>query len=289
MSHIHISDGFISPLWGLGGYIAVGFIMFFILKKIKETDLRRKIPMTGVVAALMLIGMSVPLGPLPIHLSLAVLSGIIAGPALGFIAVFVVCFLLAFFGHGGMTLVGLNTLIIGAEVFVGSMLFRLFSKKLTAFKSASIATAIAVGVSMTLSIGLIAVTIGLPEAVAIKFGHNHNEQEVTYQDNHHNQVYDKVHEQDDLQYQDEHYQNYDDNNSQYQDEHHHHDQEIKNINFLFLSGWAAIIIIFLIGICLESIGTGLIVQFFNKIRPDIINQSDITKSDTTKPDTTVSE
>lgn len=276
MSHIHISDGLISPLWGLGGYLAVGFIMFFILKKIKETDLKRKVPMTGVVAALMLIGMSVPLGPLPIHLSLAVLSGIIAGPALGFIAVFVVNFLLAFFGHGGMTIVGLNTLIIGTEAFVGSLLFRLLSKKLTAFKSASIATAIAVFVSMTLMVGLIGISTGVTEAIVHKFGHSHeNQEEVTYQNDH---LY-KDDKQDDFQYQN---QIHEGDNSRYQDDNHNHNghgKDLKDIDFLFLSGWAAIAIIFLVGICIESLGTGLIVKFFNKIRPDITNQSNTTMAD----------
>ncbi|NLI59162.1 MAG: hypothetical protein GX387_11725 [Clostridium sp.] len=259
MSHIHISDGVISAFWGLGGYLIVGFIMFFILKKIKETDLKRKVPMTGVVAALMLIGMSVPLGPLPIHLSLAVLSGIIAGPALGFIAVFVVNFLLAFFGHGGMTIVGLNTLIVGAEVFVGSLLFRLLSKKLTAFKSASIATAIGVITSMALMIGLIGVSTGGYEAIADKFGHHHHKEEVTHHENH----------------EDHHLQQED----RQQEHHHDEEQDIEDVNFLFLSGWAAIIIILLLGIFIESMGTGLIVKFFNKIRPDITNQSNSTVTD----------
>ncbi|MDQ2086875.1 energy-coupling factor ABC transporter permease, partial [Herbivorax sp. ANBcel31] len=169
MSHIHVTDGFFHPFLGIAGYLITGLIIFLILKKVKETDLRRKIPMTGVVAALMLIGMSVPLGPLPVHLSLAVLSGIIAGPSLGFIAVFVVNFLLAFFGHGGMTVVGLNTLIIGSEVFVGSLLFRLLSKKLTIFKSAGLATAFAVVVSMSLMVGVVGTSGGASQAIAEHF------------------------------------------------------------------------------------------------------------------------
>jgi len=49
-----------------------------------------------------------------------------------------------------------------------------------------------------------------------------------------------------------------------QQEHHHdEEQDIEDVNFLFLSGWAAIIIILLLGIFIESMGTGLIVKFFN--------------------------
>ena len=65
-----------------------------------------------------------------------------------------------------------------------------------------------------------------------------------------------------------------------QTEHHHdEEQDIEDVNFLFLSGWAAIIIILLLGIFIESMGTGLIVKFFNKIRPDITNQSNSTVTD----------
>lgn len=253
MSHIHIPDGAVFPLWGLAGYLIAGFSIFLILRKIKKTDLKKKIPTTGVVAALMLIGMAVPLGPLPIHLSLAVLSGIIAGPSLGFIAVFVVNFLLAFFGHGGMTIVGINTLIIGAEVFVGSLLFRLLSKKLTVFKSASIATAIGIITSVTLMIGMIGVFTGGYGELVHKFTHHWHESEITYENGH------ESHEDVHLQHQE--------GGQRHEDEH-----DIKNVKFLFLSGWTAIIVILLLGIFIESMGTGLIVKFFSKIRPDITDQ-----------------
>ncbi|AUG58003.1 energy-coupling factor ABC transporter permease [Acetivibrio saccincola] len=260
MSHIHISDGVISAFWGLGGYLIVGLIIFLILRKVEKTDLKKKIPMTGVVAALMIVGMSVPLGPLPVHLSLAVLSAIIAGPALGFIAIFVVNFLLAFFGHGGMTIVGLNTIIIGAEAFVGSMLFRLLSKKLTPFKSASIATAIGVIVSMTMMIGLIGITTGGYEVFLHKFLDHHHEVE------HSNEGVHQKHEDGHLQQQ---------HGGEYNEEGH----DVKDVKFLFFSGWTAIVIILLLGIFTESMGTGLIVKFFNKIRPDITGESNTAVTD----------
>lgn len=66
----------------------------------KGGDIRRKIPFIGVVGALMLIFMSIPLGFIPVHLSLAVLCGILAGPELGFTAVFAVNTILSLMGHG---------------------------------------------------------------------------------------------------------------------------------------------------------------------------------------------
>ncbi|MDQ2088084.1 hypothetical protein RBH29_16780, partial [Herbivorax sp. ANBcel31] len=71
----------------------------------------------------------------------------------------------------------------------------------------------------------------------------------------------------------EHDSHEDDHHEHDSHEHDHHEHEIEDANFLLISGWAAIIIIFLVGIFIESIGTALIIKFFNKIRPDITNQN----------------
>ena len=86
-------------------------------------EARRKIPLLGVVAALMLVGMSTEFVPIAYHVNLSVLAGIIVGPAMGFLAAFIVDLILALFGHGGITVVGLNTLIIGAECALGYLSF----------------------------------------------------------------------------------------------------------------------------------------------------------------------
>ena len=71
----------------------------------------------------MLVGMSTELCRLPTRQP-DVLTGIIVGPAMGFMAAFIVDFILALFGHGGITVVGLNTLVIGAECALGYWVFR---------------------------------------------------------------------------------------------------------------------------------------------------------------------
>ena len=72
----------------------------------------------------MLVGMSTEFVPIAYHINLTVLAGIIVGPAMGFLAAFIVDLILALFGHGGITVVGLNTLIVGAECALGSLIFR---------------------------------------------------------------------------------------------------------------------------------------------------------------------
>ncbi len=163
MSHLHLPDGVISPLWWILGYIVTFIILTVLLKQMKGDEIRRKVPMTGIVAAIMMIAMSVPLGILPLHISLGVLSGILVGPGLGFIAVFVVNFILALISHGGITIVGLNTLVIGTEVLVGTYLYRTLSKKMKQMPSTIIATAIALILSLTLMIGIVSNAVGINE------------------------------------------------------------------------------------------------------------------------------
>jgi ABC-type Co2+ transport system permease subunit len=62
----------------------------------------------------MLAANALPLGPLEYHLTLSGPIGILLGPAGAFQAAFAVSAILALFGHGGFTVVGLNTLVLGA-------------------------------------------------------------------------------------------------------------------------------------------------------------------------------
>jgi cobalt/nickel transport system permease protein len=171
MSHIHFPDGVIPGVWWVPGYIAALAAIFLITKLTKAEEARRKIPFAGMGGALMLIAMSVPLGFIPLHFSMAVLTGIVVGPGLGFIIVFVVNLILAFLGHGGFTVVGLNTLLMGAEVFVGVSVFRLLAARFHPVPRAVLAAAAAIFVSVALMIGLVTAAVG-PEAV---YHHGHHE------------------------------------------------------------------------------------------------------------------
>lgn len=180
MSHLHIPDGVISPIWWILGYVFTFLILALLVKKMKGDEIRKKVPMTGIVAAIMMIAMSVPLGILPLHISLAVLSGILVGPGLGFIAVFVVNFILALISHGGITIVGLNTLVIGTEVLVGSYLYRILSKRIKQMPSTMIATALALILSLSLMIGIVSTAVGINEIAPHHHGVLANFQYLTF-------------------------------------------------------------------------------------------------------------
>jgi cobalt/nickel transport system permease protein len=239
MSHIHIPDGIIPLYIWIPAYLITFGIIFLISKSINKDHVKKLLPLTGVMAALMLIGMSVPLVIIPVHLSLAVLTGILIGPKLGFIVVFVVSLILATFGHGGFTIVGINSLVIGSEVFIGSMLFKLLGRKRKLI-GVVISTVIALIVSIALMFSVVGYAAGFSYAIP----HTHVE--------------------------DEHHEEH------LEDEHHEHDHEhlseaISEVNYLFFTGWIALILIFGFGVALETIVTALIVMFFYKVRPTLVD------------------
>jgi cobalt/nickel transport system permease protein len=159
MSHIHIPDG-VLPLWlVIAGWVVTLGILSFCVKRVRGVSLGQKLPLIGVVSALMIVGMTLEIVPIAYHINLSVIAGIVLGPALGFIAVFIVDLIVAMFGHGGITAVGLNTLIVGAEVVLGFYLFRaLRNSKLSAGPSAALATVFSLILSTSLMIGVVYVS-----------------------------------------------------------------------------------------------------------------------------------
>ena len=242
MSHIHIPDGVLPVIWCIIGYALTGMLLFFSIRRLEKGDLKKKVPYLGVVCALMLVTMSVPLGFLPFHINLTVLTGIIAGPALGFTAVFIVNLFLSFLGHGGITVVGVNTLILGIEVILGSQLFRLGRKYFRVVPAVALATLLALLMSTALMVGIVGVTqIGWSYAMP----HQHDGAHTTAHDTH-------------VASHDEHASN------------EPFAELLSEISFFKLSGMIAVGLILLLGIGLEMLVTVFMVKFFNKVRPDLI-------------------
>ena len=124
MSHIHLPDG-VLPAWlwilGFAGLAAAWWILF---RRVPLERWTRRLPLVGMMAAAMVLGASAEIVPIAYHVNLTVVSGILLGPSMVFLATLVVNVILALFGHGGVTVIGLNTLILGAEGIAGYYLFR---------------------------------------------------------------------------------------------------------------------------------------------------------------------
>ena len=134
MSHIHLPDG-ILPVWlWVSGWVATILIGALLSHSIKKESVSKRLPLLGMMAATMVLGASLEIVPIAYHVNLTVISGILLGPSLIFLATLVVNVILALFGHGGITVIGLNTLILSIEGILGYYFFKLLwrvSKRLT--------------------------------------------------------------------------------------------------------------------------------------------------------------
>ena len=159
MSHIHIPDG-VLPLWLVAiGWAGAIVLVWYAARRSRTAEVRRKVPLLGVVAALVLVSMSTEIVPIAYHVNLTVVAGVLLGPWLGAIAAFIVVLVLALLGHGGVTVIGLNTLMIATEMALGWGLFQLFVRMLGASRvrwAAAVATVLTLAVTTTLLVGIVA-------------------------------------------------------------------------------------------------------------------------------------
>lgn len=158
MSHLHIPDG-VLPLWlVIAGWTCTALLLAFCMYRVRSVELTRKIPLIGIISALMIVCMTLPVIPFAYHVNLSVVAGIILGPALAFISIFIVDLIIAMFGHGGITVVGLNTVVIGAEAVLGYYLFQMFRLLMGSYSvgwSAGIAAVSSLILSTTVLVGLL--------------------------------------------------------------------------------------------------------------------------------------
>jgi len=159
MSHLHLPDG-VLPWWLVGaGWALAAIVVGLSVWRLKREDLRRRIPVVGAVAALMLVAMSSEVIPIAYHINLTVIAGVLLGPWLAIPTAFVVVTVLALIGHGGVTVIGLNTLVIAAEMVLGSALFAAFWRllgKRRAGWAAGLATVLTLFVTTTMLVGIVA-------------------------------------------------------------------------------------------------------------------------------------
>jgi cobalt/nickel transport system permease protein len=158
MTHMHIPDG-ILPVWlWLSGLFLMALALSISVVSLRSMDAKKKIPLLGAVSAVMLVAMSLEILPIAYHINLSVVAGILLGPALGFVAAFITNLILALMGHGGITVVGLNTLLLGAEAVLGHVLFSLMGQRLPVFWRAASVTVLTLFATTLLLIGIVSVS-----------------------------------------------------------------------------------------------------------------------------------
>ena len=126
------------------------------------------------MAALMLATMAVPLGPLG-HLNLAAVVGILLGPSSGFIAAAIVNAILALLGHGGLSTVGLNSLILGVGTAVAKPVYVSFRRWASPGKSGAAAALASVTVSVVALFAVVAIALSSGAPTSAIEGHGHEQ------------------------------------------------------------------------------------------------------------------
>ena len=147
---MHIPDG-VLPMWIVAaGWVVTALLLALCIRRMNSEDVKKKLPLVGIVSALMITGMTLEIVPIAYHINLSIIAGILLGPALAFISVFIVDLIISMFGHGGITVVGLNTIVVGAEAVLGYYLFLAF-RTVMARRQAGWPSALAVVMSLFLS------------------------------------------------------------------------------------------------------------------------------------------
>lgn len=228
-------------MWmAFGGFLLLAAALSVSLWSLRKQDVRKKVAIIGIMGAFMLVAMSMPLGPLPVHLNLGVLAGVILGPALALVCAFVVNLLLALIGHGGVTVIGINSLVLGAEAAVGWAVFSLLRRRLGVTPSAVVATVVAVAISVSLVLGVVSAAGLDPHELA----HRHEEGE---------EVHDAAHET---------------AAAGHEGEEHGEEGFLNRVR----EGATLILPVGLAGAALESVVVAVTLAFLVKVRPDLIDR-----------------
>ncbi|MDD1664085.1 MAG: energy-coupling factor ABC transporter permease [Methanomicrobiales archaeon] len=175
MAHIHLPDGSFTLFWVLVWWIcALALVGTALVWARRRRWGSREITVAAFVtaAAFAVFQVEVPLFG-GVHLNLTPLTGILVGPVLGSLVIFIVNILSAATGHGGWGLIGANILVNFSEVMTAWLVFRGL-KRVTGslFSRAGIATFVGlfignvVMVVIILISGVQGVSQSLPQVLA---------------------------------------------------------------------------------------------------------------------------
>jgi len=155
---MHISDG-VLPTWILiaGWIIAAALMIACIAQSKKKGNIEERIPRIAVVTAALFVAclLNIPMPPSSLHLMLAGLAGILLGP-LSFVCIFISLLLQAIlFQFGGITVLGVNSLLMGVPALVGWLIFKTLSKTKLPFAASGALTSVIAVTITTILLGII--------------------------------------------------------------------------------------------------------------------------------------
>jgi cobalt/nickel transport system permease protein len=127
MAHIHLADGSFTLFWVIVWWalalLVIGSALYLIRRQRIADNRRMVIAGLCAAAAFVLSQVELPLAG-GVHISLTPLIGILTGPVIGLLIVFIINILSAALGHGGWSMIGANTLVGLSEVLVAYAVWR---------------------------------------------------------------------------------------------------------------------------------------------------------------------
>ena len=124
---MHIADGLLPAKVCIGGYGIAGLITWYTLRQInRQRDPRAGIPKASLLTAAFFVAASlkIPIPPTSVHLILNGALGTVLG-CYAFPAILIgLLFQALVFGHGGLTTLGINALIMGCPALLSFYLFQ---------------------------------------------------------------------------------------------------------------------------------------------------------------------
>ena len=162
MSHLHIPDGVLPVLlWAPG--LGLALLLLVLGARTLRGASPQRLAYQSALGALVLAAMVVelPLGPLEYHLTLVGPVGVLLGAASVFQVVFVANAILALVGHGGLTVVGLNALVLGAGGALARPVYVMCARRWGPPAALAMATAVTQAVSGALWLAVMATALHL--------------------------------------------------------------------------------------------------------------------------------
>jgi cobalt/nickel transport system permease protein len=165
VSHLHIPDGLL-PVWLWGAGLLLALLLLVRSSRRARDDSPQRIAYQGALGGLMLAAMAIPLGPLDYHLTLAGPVGILLGGGGAFQVAFVVSAILALMGHGGLTVIGLNALVLGSAAAIAHRVYRAMAHRVRPATAMALGTAAGQAVAGLLWLAVVAIGMRFDPGVA---------------------------------------------------------------------------------------------------------------------------
>jgi|Deesub1362B_J571_1020462.scaffolds.fasta_scaffold00003_683 cobalt/nickel transport system permease protein len=170
---MHIPDGFLDPITVVITYIILIFYILFNVRYMKNSKITEEAPLITIIAASIFVAQMIN-WPLPggtsLHLVGGAIAGIILGPQLGFLTMFIVVAIQALVFHdGGITTLAANTINMAIiDVLAGYYIYKL----ITSLSNSKRAGVVGAFIGGWMGITLAGLACGLEIGYSFYFGFN---------------------------------------------------------------------------------------------------------------------